>query len=202
MRFALIVPLAVALLGSHRPAAPPPPGPFEGEIEVSGSMPPFLMKIKGTKANVVDVGGGEVLIFDGAGGVVREFAVNRSRQHYTLATFPDAEASTRTVMRTGRTQIIAGQPCEEIVVTAEDGSRTEACISQVRIFAAVKRPLMEMGGLTYEQELSGGLPLRVAHFDAASGLEYWMQVTRVEAKAIADADFEVPAGFWRMKSEL
>jgi hypothetical protein len=105
-------------------------------------------------------------------------------------------ASTKSIVRTGRTETIAGYQCEHITVTEDDGSIIDACVtSELGAFA------MALGGGAFSapqqpgwaSQLGTVFPLRVKRGDKVI-----MEVTKVEKKTLDRALFEAPPDFRKL----
>jgi hypothetical protein len=105
-------------------------------------------------------------------------------------------AARKAIVRTGKTETIAGYRCEHVTVTEDDGTVIDACVSS------------ELGGFTmalgggpvstpqqpvWASQLGAVFPLRVRRGDKVI-----MEVTNVEKKSLDRALFEAPAGFRKL----
>lgn len=100
------------------------------------------------------------------------------------------------VEKTGRMDTVAGYRCEDWNVTSEDG-KSSLCVAEQGV-AFLALPTMSLPAKDeWARELVDGhhVPLRVVSFDAAGKERTRLELSRVEAKPMADALFAAPAGY-------
>jgi hypothetical protein len=190
------------------PAAPPPPiVPFEGEITMSlteeGTVkvpPSVTFDVKGDRVRESPLSSPVRAIADVAGN--HEYAINDARKVYSSldATEPTKEATKKvdvTVNRSPWTEKIAGIVCS--LWSIDDGTE------KVDVCAAKGIPFFDLAAqpkpgkieprwaslLTREK----AFPLTLVVHDEAGKEEYRGQATKIEARRLDDALFQIPGGF-------
>jgi hypothetical protein len=178
---------------------------FEGTVSMNvtgnnGVVNQISYMIKGGKMRF-DPGNAQVsVIIDPV--AKRMTVVMNAQKMYMERDFGDAVATVQqrtgvknpTLVRTGRTETIAGYRCEHVTVTDDDGASVDSCISS------------ELGGFRMPAASNPMAPQReagwIAQLGAASfplkvekGGKTIMQVTAIEKKTLDAALFAAPEGY-------
>jgi hypothetical protein len=186
-------------------AAPLAAQSFEGTVTMNmvsddGTAHPMSYMIKGGKMRF-DVGGGQIsVVIDPV--AQRMMVIMNAQKMYMERDFSDAAAAVQqqaegrkqAIVRTGKMETIAGYKCEHVIVTDDDGSSVDSCISSAlggfRMPAASNpmAPQKEAGWIS--QLGSTSFPLKVT-----KGGKVIMEVTAIEKKALDAALFTAPEGY-------
>ena len=163
---------------------------FEGQIdeETTGLHPEHVTyQIKGLRARMDHPG--RISIWDGPG--KRRYGIDTTAMTYTEHPYevdtgnPDGGSGWQ---RAGRTDVVAGHPCVVLETTPKPATlaRQEACLAtDIDVPGFGASPLTGLSGLR----------MRLVVVNAKGVEESRTEVTRVEARAIADSVFQVPAGY-------
>ena len=101
------------------------------------------------------------------------------------------------VTKTGHADTVAGYRCEDWDIVSAKGERAKVCVSSE---SASWFELPTIGLPTehaWARELFDGhhLPLRLVGYDASGAEDGRLEITKIEKKPVADALFEIPAGY-------
>lgn len=183
---------------------------FEGVISMTlnaGEKPmPTTVWVKGNRAKYDMSGGGEmgVMIVDGSGRML--MLVPKQKQYMVLdlaGVNSQADRSLRamTYARTGKSETIAGMPCDYWKTVQADTVVGESCMTSALGWVGVD--LSGKGTLSKEMLAQfrrsfpkGAFPLKT--IDAETGKVMFV-VTKVERKAVPDDAFQPPAGWTEIK---
>jgi hypothetical protein len=182
---------------------------FEGTVTMNitsdnGAVRPISYMLKGGKIRFDAVGTGPAgpmsVIIDPAS--QHMMMIITSRKMYMETDFGGAVAAAQqqaagknpSITRTGKMETIAGYSCEHVMVTDDDGTSVDTCISselggfRMPTASNPMAPQREAGWLT--QLGSGKFPLKVQ-----KGGKTVMEVTAIEKKSLDAALFAAPDGF-------
>jgi hypothetical protein len=113
---------------------------------------------------------------------------------------PNTSPSTSTITKAGTHKTVAGYDCEQWSVKDAAGHRSEVCIAQG---IAYFDPTRLRPGATQEPETAlakefrekKSFPLESIEYDAAGKELSRMEVQKIDATSVPDADFAIPDGF-------
>ena len=178
---------------------------FEGTVTMNmvsdnGDAHAISYMIKGSKIRF-DVGGGMMsVIMDPV--AQRMMVIMNAQKMYMERDFGRAAAAVQqqvagknpAVVRTGKTETIAGYKCEHVTVTDDDGASVDVCISSELggfRMPAVSNPMAPQKEAGWMAQLgSTSFPLKVQ-----KGGKTIIEVTAIEKKALDPALFAAPEGF-------
>ncbi len=183
---------------------------FEGVITMTLNADekpmPATAWVKGSKAKYQMSSGGEMgdMIVDGSGRML--MLVPKQKQYMVIDMSgvnakADKELTAMTYTRTGKSETIAGMPCDYWKTVQAKKVIGESCMTSSLGWVGVD--LTGKGTLSKEMLAEfrrsfpkGAFPLKV--IDAETG-KAMLVVTKVEKKAVPDDTFQPPAGFSEIK---
>lgn len=184
---------------------------FEGVITMTmnaGEKPtPMTVWVKGSKAKYQMSAGGEMgdMIVDGSGRML--MLVPRQKQYMVMdlgAVSAEAEKqlTSMTYSRTGKSETIAGMPCDYWKTVQDKKVIGESCMTSSLGWVGVD--LMGKGTVSkamlaeYRRSFpKGAFPLKVIDVETGKPM---LVVTKVEKKSVPDDTFQPPAGFTEIKT--
>jgi hypothetical protein len=194
--------LALTLLVS---ASPLTAQAFEGSVTMNmtsddGNSRSMTYMIKGGKMRFDPPGAQISVVIDPA--AQRMIVIMNAQRMYMERDFASTMASiqqqtvgkTPAIVRTGRTEMIAGYKCEHVTITDDDGTAVDACISSelggFRLPAASNpmSPQKEAGWMS--QVGATSFPLKVTKNGKTI-----MSVSAIEKKSLDSALFAAPEGY-------
>jgi hypothetical protein len=191
---------AVALLPMNLSAQ----GAFEGVITgttmIDGETGEVIVRVKGSKSRLEFDADGEraVIIRDGDGRVLS--LLEETRQYFVSSVPPGEDDDAAQFAPTGRSETIAGYPCEYYRMDDPSGIQDgdEVCVTTALGFvgfgaAGSLAPGDE--GAIREQFPNGFLILKT--LDSTGAVDY--VVTEIERTALDDSLFEPPSGYTEFK---
>jgi hypothetical protein len=122
--------------------------------------------------------------------------LERDLSEKTSPSAPREGTAHKAIVRTGRTEMIAGYRCEHITVTEDDGSVIDACVtSELGGFtlALGGSPVSAPQQPSWVSQLGPIFPLRVKRGDKVI-----LEVTKIEKKSLDRGLFEPPADFRKL----
>jgi outer membrane lipoprotein-sorting protein len=195
---------------------------FEGEIDMSigmavpstpGVASTIKLEIKGDKMRTETPGLGFVNITDA--GKKKTWLLEPTAHTYTEMDLSSATAATATapttkskatVVKTGRSDKVAGYSCDVYEVDDPSGamSHTELCmasgLSMLAMGLTGPFAMFTKGNDAWSDVLSHGFPLRMIMRDASGAPLMKMEATKIEKKSLPDSEFEVPPGYTKTPS--
>jgi hypothetical protein len=182
---------------------------FEGTVTMNitsdnGTVRPISYMLKGGKLRFDPQGAGAAgqmsVIIDPAS--QHMMVIMPSRKMYMETDFGGAMAAAQqqvagknpSITRTGRMDTVAGYKCEHVMVTDDDGTSVDTCVSselggfRMPTASNPMAPQHEAGWVT--QMGSGSFPLKVQ-----KGGKTVMEVTSIEKKSLDATLFAAPEGF-------
>jgi uncharacterized protein DUF4412 len=112
------------------------------------------------------------------------------------ATAATANAKPPKIVRTGKTETIAGYKCEHVEITGDDGAVTDVCAASG--LGAFTMPSMGRGGPPAQQAWQKAMGDNAFPLKVQKGDKVAIEVTKIEKKSLDDALFTVPSDFTNM----
>ncbi|HEY1955772.1 MAG TPA: DUF4412 domain-containing protein [Polyangiaceae bacterium] len=220
MRRAVLLFAAVSMLASCKLRSLQNLVSFEGEIDMSITMSlgslgssAIKMEMKGDKARMEVAMGSVSAVSITDASQQKMWTLMPATHQYSEMDLGAAAAAAKarshpkpktSAHKTGRTDKVAGYDCDVYEIDDPSGalSHSEVCLasglSMLSLGLSGPFAAFAKDDDTWGDLLTHGFPLRFVMRDASGAQTMTMEATHIERKKIADADFEIPAGYTKL----